>query len=581
MTAAAPGDGTRPPQEPERAAPAPRPVVAERPGEHPRSILDRLGLDPGVPRPVIVVSGGADDLREPQLSVARAALGPALREAVAASGAVVVDGGTAAGVMTLTGAARAADPDSLPVLIGVAPAGEVAHAGSDGTPLDPHHTHVALADSDEWGGETALLAALAAELAHGEPVAMVLAAGGKGALGEVREAVARHWPVFVIQDTGGLADEIAAAAGRQPDDDELRRTLDGGDVRVIGSGAALGPALAAHLRDETGPRDEVALKEAWGLFATYDALAVGLRKAFERTQVAILGLGILATALALAYDAIGDSAPRAMRALVIATPIAVSVLIALANRRGAGKRWVLLRAAAEAVKSEILRYRTRTGVYSADAMRACAESTDRPRRLTGRLAEIEDGVIRSPASGGPLTPYDGPLPPVMYGAEATDDGLGRLDAEAYVRIRIADQLSYYRGKVASMDVLRTRLQVGTLVAGGAGTLLAAIGLEIWIGLTTAIAGAALAHLGYLQVDNTLIAYNRAAARLDALRREFRTGGARRPDLETLVTRGEKILTTELGGWVAQMTDALEQLQAEQAEAGARVEQEREAKAADR
>ena len=581
MTAAAPGDGTRPPQEPEHASPEPRRVVAERPGEHPRSLLDRLGIESGAPRPVIVVSGGADDLRDPQLSIARDVLGPALREAFAASGAVVVDGGTAAGVMALVGAARAEDPDGMPVLIGVAPAGKVAHAGTDGTPLDPHHTHVALADSDEWGGETPLLAALAAELAHGEPVAMVLAGGGEGALGEVREAVARYWPLFVIQGTGGLADKIAAAAGGRPGADELRRTLDGADVRVIGSAAALGPALAVHLCDETGPRDEVALKEAWGLFATYDALAVGLRKAFERSQVAILGLGILATALALTYDALGDSAPDALKWLVIATPIAVSVIIALANRRGAGRRWVLLRAAAEAVKSEIYRYRTRTGVYSAEAMRACAEPTDRPRRLAGRLAEIEEDAIQSPASGGPLTPYEGPLPPVMYGAEATDDGLGRLDAGAYVRIRIADQLAYYRGKVASMDVLRTRLQLGTLVAGGVGTLLAAVGLEIWIGLTTAVAGAALAHLGYLQVDNTLIAYNRAAARLDALRREFRTGGAGRPDLETLVTRGEKILTTELGGWVAQMTDALEQLQAEQAEAGARVEQEREAKAADR
>ena len=108
-----------------------------------------------------------------------------------------------------------------------------------------------------------------------------------------------------------------------------------------------------------------------------------------------------------------------------------------------------------------------------------------------------------------------------------------------------------------------------------------MGLEIWIGVTTALAGAALAHLGYLQVDNTLVAFNRAAAQLAALKREFEAGGARRPDLEGLVTRGETILTTELGGWVQQMTDALEQLQAEQEQAGKRVEEERDAKAAER
>ena len=35
--------------------------------------------------------------------------------------------------------------------------------------------------------------------------------------------------------------------------------------------------------------------------------------------------------------------------------------------------------------------------------------------------------------------------------------------------------------------------------------------------TTAIAGASLSHLGYLQVDATIVNYNQAAARLESLR----------------------------------------------------------------
>ena len=112
----------------------------------------------------------------------------------------------------------------------------------------------------------------------------------------------------------------------------------------------------------------------------------------------------------------------------------------MANRRGAGKRWVLLRAAAEAVKSEIYRYRTRTGVYSGEALRNCDEPADRPGRLAGRLTEIDGGLNLTAASGGPLTPYDGKLPPKMYGAEADDDGFKRLTAEEYVELRVADQL---------------------------------------------------------------------------------------------------------------------------------------------
>jgi len=532
-----------------------------------------------VPRPVIVVSGGADDLREPQLSAAREALGPALREAVAATGAAIVDGGTDAGVMALLGAERAADPASMPLLIGVAPAGKVEHAGEDGTPLASHHTHFVLADSDEWGGETPLLAAIAAELACGEPVVMLLAGGGDGALAEVEQAVGHRWPLFVVEGTGGLADRIAAVHGGRTREPALEPKLVGADVRLAGSGDALGAALTSELRDAPGPRDDLVLEEAWGLFATYDALAVRMRTAFERFQLSTLVLGILATALALAYDGIGDGDPKdALRWLVIAAPIGVSVLIAVANRRGAGKRWVLLRAAAEAVKSEIYRYRTRTGVYSGDALRGCAEPTDRPQRLAGRLTEIETGLTQTAASGGALTPYKGRLPP--YAAEG-DDGFTRLGADRYMAVRIADQLGYYRKTVAKLDRQRARLQLLTLLAGGVGTLLAAVGQEIWIGVTTAVAGAALAHLGYLQVDNTLVAYNRSAAQLAALKREFDAGGDRRPDLESLVTRGETILSTELGSWVQQMTDALAQLQDEQAKAAEHAEQQRDAKAAAR
>ncbi len=582
MTLARPGDGS--PAEAAVAGDPPGRIAIERAGEHPRELLGQLGFAAGAARPVVVAAGGADDLRDPHLTIAREVLGPAIRAAVAGTEAAVVDGGTAAGVMALLGAERARDPAGMPVLIGVAPSGLVALPGAPregATALDPHHTHFVLADSDEWGGETPLLAAIAAELAHGEPIAMVLAGGGQGALLEVQQAVARAWPLFVIEGTGGLAGEIAAARDGRSRDDGLRGKLEGADVRVVAAGDALAVELLACLHDAPGPRDELVLREAWGLFATYDALAVGLRKTFERIQVATLLLGIVATALALAYGEAGDGAPEVLRWIVIAAPISVSVLIAVANRRGAGKRWILLRAAAEAVKSEIYRYRTRTGVYSGDALRNCAEPMDRPGRLAGRLTEIDGGLNHTEASGGPLTPYDGKLPPKMYGAEKQDDGFTRLTAEEYVELRVGDQLSYYRGRVDSLDVLRARLQLATLAMGGAGTLLAAVGLEIWIGLTTAIAGGALAHLGYLQVDNTLVAYNRAAAQLAALRREFLTAGPRRPDLETLVTRGETILTTELGGWVQQMTDALEQLQDEQAEAAAQVVEDRDAKAAAR
>ena len=107
-------------------------------------------------------------------------------------------------------------------------------------------------------------------------------------------------------------------------------------------------------------------------------------------------------------------------------------------------------------------------------------------------------------------------------------------------------------------------------AGGVGAILAAAGLEIWIGLTTGIGSAALAYLGYLQIESTLVAYNQVAGRLEAIRRSWvaRPAGRRkdRRAFDALVADVESALATEHGGWVQQMSDALEELKTTQLEA---------------
>ncbi len=577
MTLAVPGDGSRRPRDVNGDASAP--VVIEGAGSDPAKLLGRVGLRSGAARPVIVVCGGADDLKGDALAAAESVLGPAVRAAVARTGAAVVDGGTDAGVMQLVGAERARDPKSIPVLLGVAPAGKVEHRGATGgdrTRLADAHSHFVLADSDEWSGETALLAALAHELAVGAPVVMVLAGGGEGARGEVHEAVARHWPVFAIAGTGGLADEIAPPPPKDPVERALRSV-----ERRVRKPPATGEFASGDIR--RAPADDVAglarriawelqaepiLKRAWRSFATYDQLATRSRRTFELLQRWTLALGVVGTVVALAHSEVGAGDLEAVLHWgAVVTPIVVATLLATANRGGAGKRWILLRAAAEAVKSEIYRYRTRTGVYSAASQSSRARQLTGEARLAARLKDIDAGLIQTAASGGALTPYKGELPPPMYGAEAADDGLSRLDVKGYMAIRVADQLSYYRGRVDELARKRAWMQFTTLAAGGLGAVLAAAGAEIWVGATTALAGAFLAHLGYLQVDNTIVTYNQTAAALDALQNDLEANSPDASDLATVVDRGETVLTTELGGWVQQMNDALAKLQAEQEQAG--------------
>jgi SLOG in TRPM, prokaryote/SMODS and SLOG-associating 2TM effector domain 1/Protein of unknown function (DUF4231) len=577
-------------------------LVAATADPNPDELLSRLSLDRG--RPVIVVIGGADTLAGEAYDLSARVVGPGVARAAAATRAVVVDGGTAAGIMEIVGdAVRQQQVDGTAV-VGVAPSGCVTYPGAAGTnggrsQRDPNHSHFVLAASSEWGGETRLLVDLSTAVAAGKPIVMVVAGGGGVTLLEVLEASRRGWPIVVATGTGGTADDVAGAwraaherqprrlakavpkrlhrvfpsawiwrepsAQRNPDRvlDEVVRV---GDVRLheLDNPNDLARRLAWELQDVK------VLKRAWTRFATYDELAATSRRSFERIQRWILLLGILATLVALLKSAV-DISPKSsvwwiddvLHWTVVALPILVGVLAALGSRYGSGKRWVLLRGAAETIKREIYRFRTGTGIYEPRAGQM------EPEELLGeQLDAIETKLLQTEASSAELTPYAGPLPPVMYGASRDDDGLTPLDPDRYLALRIGDQLNYFHPKVAALSRTRRRFQFAVVAAGAAGAILAAAGQEIWVGLTAAIAAAALAYLGYLQVESTLVAYNQVAGKLESLRTRWEARPSARRDrtaFTALVADAETVLATELGGWIQQMSEALEELQAKELE----------------
>ena len=182
--------------------------------------------------------------------------------------------------------------------------------------------------------------------------------------------------------------------------------------------------------------------------------------------------------------------------------------------------------------------------------------------------------MHTDASSGPLTPYTGPLPPKMYGAGRDDDGLSPFDAERYLQIRVGDQLAYFHDRIRSLSRRRNMFQFLGVAVGAAGAILAAAGLEVWIGLTSGTAAALLAYLGYLQVDNTIVTYNQAATKLAALECEWRARSPAQQNaaaFKQLVSRSEAVLTSEMTGWVQQMSDTMQDLKRKQAEAAKSIE----------
>ena len=327
-------------------------------------LVAALGLEQGT-RPAILVCGGAKlDAGEEQRC--REVLGPAVRDATFAARAVVVDGGTDAGVMRVVGRARAADPSAIPVLVGVAPRGKVALPGEDreGVAVEPNHTHAVLTPGAEFGAERGTLFDITAALAGSHPVAVVLAGGGREARNEALEAARRGWPLLVLAGTGGTAHEVAAH--RDDAAPEIASLAEYDRTTVVGEDR---PGLAAQLA-WTLIRDRPVLKSAWCRFAAYEDAAGAMQTRYVGMLAALLAVSLVATGmaafqhdLARASAASGDVA----RWCAIVLPTLLVGLVGWNRQRALGKQWIVLRAAAEAIKGETFRYRTRTAPYDGEA----------------------------------------------------------------------------------------------------------------------------------------------------------------------------------------------------------------------
>ncbi|MFJ8623917.1 DUF4231 domain-containing protein [Kitasatospora sp. NPDC093550] len=532
---------------------------------------------------MVVVSGGVEDPEATPPGRTGETVGAAVSLAAELTGAVVVDHATGVVAAAALRASRARGAEGPRTVLGAPPgrAERPAPPGGAGEKQGRERSRAVTISVVAWGTDATWKPAVAAVLAGGGPVAVVLVGGGPGARAEVLAAVRRGLPVFVVGWSGGLARELGeqwrqlhrskhpavfrrrhrggASLAVTDHDAEVGEIIREGDLRLLTADEPR--ALARRISWDL--QDEPVLKAAWRTFATYDRLASRLRRAFQRFQALILALGVFATLLALIDAEIGG---RTLHWVVVVAPVIVSVLIAWTSRRASGQRWIALRSAAEDVKAEIYRHRALKCAYASERGKGHA-TLQRRRQLLESLGAIESRLVRTEAGTAPLSPYDGPMPPELFGAGSTDDGLSPLTAERYVEIRVGDQITYYYQRLRQLDRLRTGLQALAITAGGAGTLLAAIGIDPWIGFTGGLSTAALAGLGYLQADSTIIAYNRAVGDLEVLRDAWE---ARRPHEQRganpvveLVRRTETVLARERSGWVHQMNEALQELRERQ------------------
>jgi predicted Rossmann-fold nucleotide-binding protein len=551
------------------AGPQSLPTIIRQADQDIISLRDALGI--AVPAPVVLISGGADTFDPAIAPKLTQLIGRGLLRAGRAAGAVFIDGGTDAGVMALIGRAAGAGAEPI-TLIGVAPEALVqdpsispTETAGDRVALAPNHTHFVLTQGNTWGAETPVMFDLAQAIAGKLPVIVVVIGGGQGTLSEILHAVRRHWRVLIIAGSKGAADELLAqwtTEVAKDDDPVIAEILADGDLHAFPIGDPP-EVLARRIGRELG--GDSTLRQAWLRFGALDLAAVGQQKFFRRMQGLILALTVGVTATVVLQQAIPDQCPipfsglelgcgPGLHFLVIIAPIALSVLIGWTNRFHHGKRWVLTRQAAEAIKREIFQFRTGATPYRDDSTRE--------KDLAKAIEDVTRRLARSEANTTALPIYSGPIPP-LYAAGEGDDGMSPLAPDRYIEVRLDDQLRFFRKKAVTLDTLLERLQWGILGAGGLGTLLAAIRFDLWVTLTTAVAAALGTYLSYRGVDSTLTNYNQTAIDLENIKGWWT---ALRPDeqgdpanVDALVQHTEEVLATELGGWTQRMQDALTNL----------------------
>jgi hypothetical protein len=170
-----------------------------------REALKELGIP--YPKPVIVLVGGAGGIGW----LDKFPMGKATRivaRLAEESGAVLVDGGTQAGIMTEVGKQRQRNKFSFP-LVGVVFDKLLMQQEPDSI-LDPNHTHFMLIPGDDWGDESAWIARIATVIAGDNQSITVLINGGTISRSDVEYSLMENRPVFVMRGTGRLADEMTA-----------------------------------------------------------------------------------------------------------------------------------------------------------------------------------------------------------------------------------------------------------------------------------------------------------------------------------------------------------------------------------
>jgi hypothetical protein len=209
------------------------------------------------------------------------------------------------------------------------------------------------------------------------------------------------------------------------------------------------------------------------------------------------------------------------------------------------RQWLRARAGSEGLKSLIYRFQARAAPFAnADRAAVLLDAAKHSDDWLDKLAEELAGEAndREPAPGV-------------------------LEPEAYVRVRVEDQVEYYRKHARANAARARRFRRLELIAAAAAAILGAGatalklapkaelgGLGAWVAVITTIGGAVAAHAAASRYDQQARVFFATARRLEDLRNDWRARGQPQDGARwsEFVTACEDAISSENRGWMAKL-----------------------------
>ena|SRR5215216_6717265 len=441
-----------------------------------REILKALNLN-SVSALVIIV-GTAND-NENQINEPMSMLGHPLARFIAETNASVLDAGIERGLSKLVGEAVSQRSRSENV-IGVAPRGCVSYpqglepvvTTNMRLPLDPNHTHFVLSQGNRWGDEIDTKYDLARELGKEVPVICIVAGGSSTVLHELLQIIKQHWPILVMEGSGGLADQIASYASRVrkpsnlPADPTLQEIVNEGNISIVPK--TVSPLVFEQMCYRVMPGGPT-LEMAWQNFAELDNAAERWQSRSRALRFSFLGLASIGGAAVAAPYIVANagflSLPEIQRWLPQVFLVTMAALFQYHQLLRPDKRARELRFVAESVKSEIYKYRSRIGEYATAGISskpvgsALLRTLDELRSVTGLGGDfLKQDLITQRHQLAPA-----------YKSIRLDDGFSFLTPEQYLSTRLDEQLEFHRQRSSrsSKRLEFSTILILTLLVGGA------------------------------------------------------------------------------------------------------------------